>query len=159
MIVPALWSDGRSILVRLQDGPHIHNTPNKRERNKAAPFFLLISMAKPFARKFYSSKAWQDCRNEYAKRQAFLCENCLKRGIYRPGEIVHHKIELDPITIEKPEIALNFDNLELLCRDCHAEAHKLSGGRWAEVNKRRSEQKKSSDRYIIDADGRVTARE
>lgn len=116
-------------------------------------------MAKPFARKFYSSKAWQDCRNEYAKRRAFLCENCLKRGIYKPGEIVHHKIELDPITIEKPEIALNFDNLELLCRDCHAEAHHLSGGRWAEVNKRRREQKKSSDRYIIDANGRVTARE
>ena len=75
-------------------------------------------MAKAFARKFYSSKAWQDCRNEYAKRQHFLCEDCLRRGIYKPGTIVHHKIEIDPVTIEKPEIALNFNNLELLCRDC-----------------------------------------
>ena len=80
-------------------------------------------MAKPFAKQFYSSKAWQDCRNEYAKRKCYLCENCLRRGIYKPGEIVHHKIELDPVNIEKPEIALNFDNLELLCRECHAEAH------------------------------------
>ena len=73
-------------------------------------------MAKPFARQFYSSKAWQDCRNEYAKRRHHLCENCLRRGIYRPGTIVHHKIEIDPVTIERPEISLNFDNLELLCR-------------------------------------------
>lgn len=80
-------------------------------------------MAKPFARQFYSSKAWQDCRNEYAKRRHYLCENCLRKGIYRPGEIVHHKIELDPINIENPEVALNFDNLELLCRECHAEEH------------------------------------
>lgn len=116
-------------------------------------------MAKPFARKFYSSKAWQDCRNEYAKRRAYLCENCLRRGIYNPGEIVHHKIELDPINIEKPEIALNFNNLELLCRQCHAEVHDLTGGKWAEVNKRRKAEKESSKRYKIDANGRVTARE
>ena len=115
-------------------------------------------MAKPFARKFYSSKAWQTCRNEYAQRRAYLCENCLKKGIYKPGVIVHHLIELDPVNIEIPEIALNFDNLELLCRDCHAEAHELSGGRWAEVNRRKKEAKKSSERFIIDANGRVTAR-
>lgn len=47
----------------------------------------------------------------------------MRRGIYKPGEIVHHVIEIDPVTIEKPEVALNFDNLELLCRECHAEAH------------------------------------
>jgi len=81
-------------------------------------------MAKAFAKRFYSSKAWQDCRNEYAKRQHYLCENCLRRGIYRPGEIVHHVVEIDPVTIERPEISLNPDNLELLCRECHAEAHK-----------------------------------
>ena len=81
-------------------------------------------MSKPFARKFYSSKAWQDCRNEYAKRQHFLCENCLKRGIYKPGIIVHHVINLTPENIEQPSITLNPDNLELLCRDCHAEIHK-----------------------------------
>ena len=81
-------------------------------------------MAKAFARKFYSSKAWQDCRNEYAKQRHYLCENCMRKGIYKPGEIVHHIIELDPINIENPEITLSFDNLVLLCRDCHAEEHK-----------------------------------
>lgn len=48
----------------------------------------------------------------------------MRKGIYKPGEIVHHIIELDPVNIENPEIALSFDNLVLLCRDCHAEEHK-----------------------------------
>lgn len=113
-------------------------------------------MAKPFARQFYSSKAWQDCRNEYAKRRHYLCENCLRKGIYRPGEIVHHKIEIDPVTIEKPEIALNFDNLELLCRECHANRHELRG-RWAEVNRRKRAKRDASMRYRIHPDGTVTS--
>ena len=115
-------------------------------------------MAKPFARKFYSSKAWQDCRNEYARRRHYLCEECLRKGIYKPGVIVHHKIELDPITIERPEIALNFDNLELLCRDCHRERHGPTGGRWDEVNKRRRAARDEKNRYKIDESGVVSAR-
>ena len=115
-------------------------------------------MAKPFARKFYSSKAWQSCRNEYAKRRQHLCEDCLRRGIYTPGTIVHHKIELDPITIERPEIALSFDNLELLCRDCHAARHELSGGRWAEINKRKRAARDARNRYKIGDDGKVSAK-
>ena len=80
-------------------------------------------MAKAFARQFYSSKAWQDCRNEYAKSQHYLCENCMRKGIYKPGVIVHHVEELTAENIHRPEVALNFGNLELLCRECHAEQH------------------------------------
>lgn len=116
-------------------------------------------MAKPFARQFYSSKAWQDCRNEYAKRRFHLCENCLKQGIYKPGVIVHHKIEIDPVTIEKPEITLNFDNLELLCRECHAKMHDMSGGRWSKVNEAKLRKKLAENRYFVDENGRVTAKE
>ena len=103
-------------------------------------------MAKEFAKQFYSSKAWQACRNEYAQRKHHLCENCLRRGIYRPGEIVHHKIHIDPVTIERPEVALNFDNLELLCRVCHANRHKHD-------RKKRDK----GFRYKIGTDGHVTA--
>ena len=103
-------------------------------------------MAKEFAKQFYSSKAWQACRNEYAQRKHYLCENCLRRGIYRPGEIVHHKIHIDPVTIERPEVALNFDNLELLCRVCHANRHK---------HDRKKRDRKF--RYKIGNDGHVTA--
>lgn len=115
-------------------------------------------MAKAFAKKFYSSKAWQTCRNEYARDRHYLCENCLRKGIYKVGEIVHHKIEIDPVNINNPEITLNFNNLELLCRDCHAAMHEQSGGRWSEVNKRKRAERDAKNRYNIDTNGCVTAK-
>lgn len=105
-------------------------------------------MAKSFAKQFYSSKAWQTCRNEYAKQKHYLCEDCLSRGIYRTGEIVHHKIEIDPTTIHRPEITLNFDNLQLLCRECHAKQHEAK-------NKL---DRTNSGRFIVDKFGKVFAK-
>lgn len=91
------------------------------------------------------------------KQAHHLCENCLRRGIYKPAEIVHHIIEIDPVTIERPEIALNFDNLEAVCRDCHNDIHG-SYGRWYKVNEAKREAKRRSQRYEIDQSGKVTAR-
>lgn len=78
---------------------------------------------KEFAKNFYKSKAWQHTRSAYAASVGGLCEACLRRGLYKAGEIVHHKKELTPDNITDPMVALSWDNLELLCRDCHAEAH------------------------------------
>lgn len=72
---------------------------------------------------FYQDWQWQQCRDAYYNKAGGLCEECLKRGIIRPGVIVHHKIPLTPENVNDPSIAYNFDNLELLCRDCHAKAH------------------------------------
>ena len=77
-----------------------------------------------FAESFYYSPAWKSTRVAYAKSKGGLCERCLARGVYRAGEIVHHKIHLTPTNIHDPSIALSWDNLELLCREHHAEAHK-----------------------------------
>lgn len=77
-----------------------------------------------FAESFYKGTAWKNCRKAYVKSVGGLCENCLKKGIYKPAEIVHHKIHIDPVNIYNPEVTLNFDNLEALCRNCHAEEHK-----------------------------------
>ena len=82
-------------------------------------------MSKDFSRQFYSSKAWQDCRNEYMKCAGYLCEDCMKRGVYRPGVEVHHVEELTPYNIHRPEVTLNADNLVLLCRECHRARHKI----------------------------------
>lgn len=76
-----------------------------------------------FAEKFYKSKAWKNCREAYAKSVRFLCEECLKKGLYVPGEIVHHKIELQPWNINDPDITLSWSNLELVCRECHGIKH------------------------------------
>lgn len=78
---------------------------------------------KEYAQSLYSSKAWQHTRETYKKKVGGLCELCWARGIIKPGEIVHHKIPISPENINDPEIALNFDNLQLVCRDCHAQIH------------------------------------
>ena len=77
-----------------------------------------------FAREFYSSQAWRDCRDSFKKSKRGLCERCLEKGIYNAGDAVHHKIHLTPQNITDPNITLSWDNLMLLCADCHAEIHK-----------------------------------
>ena len=78
---------------------------------------------KEFAREFYSSKAWRACRDTYKSRIGGLCEECLKKGMIRPAEEIHHKIPLTPENIHDPRITLSFDNLEGLCRECHRAKH------------------------------------
>lgn len=80
-------------------------------------------MAREFASKFYKSKAWKQARQAYFTMRHGLCERCLENGRYVPGEIVHHKIHLTPSNINNPVISLGFNNLELLCRECHAKEH------------------------------------
>lgn len=85
-------------------------------------------MHEQFANRLYSSRAWRQTRKAYAQSRHNLCERCLRQGLYVPGVEVHHKIPLTPENIDDPRIALSWDNLELLCRDCHDAAH-LSDGR------------------------------
>lgn len=76
-----------------------------------------------YAERFYKSKAWQHTRDAYAKSKRGLCERCLSEGRLTPGEIVHHKVHLSPENINDPTVSLSWDNLELVCRDCHAQLH------------------------------------
>jgi len=73
---------------------------------------------KPFARRFYKSRAWQECRDAYYVSQHGICERCGNAGV-----IVHHKEPLTPENINNPNITLNWDNLEVLCLDCHNKEH------------------------------------
>ncbi len=79
-----------------------------------------------WARKFYGSVAWQNCRRDYAKSKAGLCERCLSRGLIVPGEEVHHKVPITPQNISDPSITLNWSNLILLCKACHDAEHSQS---------------------------------
>ena len=76
-----------------------------------------------FARAFYQSPAWKKARAAYAKEKRGLCERCLAKGLYTPGVLVHHKTPLTPENIHDEDVALNPANLELVCRECHAEEH------------------------------------
>ena len=89
---------------------------------------------------FYHSMEWKRCREAYVSMRGGLCERCLERGLYVPGKIVHHKQRLDDSTINDASVSLNFENLELLCQDCHAKEHA--------VHKKR---------FILDEFGHVSA--
>ena len=95
---------------------------------------------KDWAEKLYKSKTWQKTRAAYVKSVGGLCERCRAKGLIKAGVIVHHKVHLTPKNVTDPNVTLCFDNLELLCRDCHAEEHK------------------GLKRYTVDEFGRVTAR-
>lgn len=76
-------------------------------------------MAREFAKKFYKSKAWLECREAVFKRDFGLCVEC-----GAAGEEVHHKEWLRPENINNPKITLNHSNLVTLCKDCHHRVHK-----------------------------------
>lgn len=86
---------------------------------------------KQFAKSFYFSQAWKQCRRQVFKQRHGLCERCLALGLYAPGEIVHHKTPLTPDNIHDENITLNPDNLELLCRECHEKAHGAKNFRYS----------------------------
>ena len=66
-------------------------------------------MAKDWAKAFYKSKAWLECRAAYILSVFGLCEKCR-----RPGWIVHHKETLTPANINDPNVTLNWEKLEYL---------------------------------------------
>lgn len=93
-------------------------------------------MAKEYAKKFYNSKQWQECRLSYLKSKGYICERC--------GELattVHHKEHINANNIDNPNILTNFDNLEALCHECHNKEH---------------ERFKNKSRYNINADGTIS---
>lgn len=85
---------------------------------------------KDYAKSFYKSKRWQHTRIAYLKSVGGLCERCLKKGLYHPAEIVHHKVYISPDNITDPNITLDWHNLEAVCRQCHEAEHKSGGKRY-----------------------------
>ena len=75
-------------------------------------------MVKPWAKKFYNSKAWKDCRKLKILQVHGLCERCGAAGY-----IVHHTVYLTPHNINDPWISLNPALLEYVCLDCHNKEH------------------------------------
>lgn len=81
----------------------------------------MVRDAKVYA--FYKTRMWRKVSKGYAKSVGGLCERCYQHGKIVTGEIVHHKIHVTAETIDDPSVTLNPDNLELVCRLCHAKEH------------------------------------
>ena len=78
---------------------------------------MVINM-KSYAEQFYKSKRWQKCRNEFMGYKHYTCEIC--GGC---ATIAHHKIHINPVNINNPDITLNWNNLQALCQTCHNKIH------------------------------------
>lgn len=90
---------------------------------------------------FYNTQAWQTCRAAYLKSRGGLCEVCLSQGLIVPAEAVHHRTHITVQNMDDPNITLNWNNLQALCRDHHAMMHKG--------------ERRQAMRYYFDEDGRV----
>lgn len=79
---------------------------------------------------FYHTAKWRKCRRAVILRDHGMCVDCMER--FRAGygvkpaaaTLVHHIIPYE----ERPDLALDFDNLVSLCADCHAKRHPEKGG-------------------------------
>lgn len=69
---------------------------------------------------FYKTKAWRKVSKTYMTSKYYVCERC-----GQPATICHHKTWLNGSNINDPSIALDFNNLEALCIECHNAEHSL----------------------------------
>ncbi len=85
-------------------------------------------MAEPWAASFYKSEAWRSFRRALIQQRGTICPVCHKDYMADTSKLIaHHIKELTPETVNDASVALNPDNVELLCFDCHNKAHKRFG--------------------------------
>ena len=82
-------------------------------------FFRNMKIYTEKAKKFYNSTKWKKTKNAYKASKFGFCERCGKPN----AEIVHHKEYLNDVRLDDADYTLNFENLELLCIDCHNREH------------------------------------
>lgn len=78
---------------------------------------------------FYNSKEWLSLRSEKLKLNP-LCEECEVKGKLIPATVVNH---IQPVT-QFPDLKLNIDNLESLCRKCHDRRTRLDNSKYNRLN-------------------------
>lgn len=79
--------------------------------------------------RFYASKAWNDLRKLRILETNGRCERCGKDCSDDLSKLVgHHKKHLTDETLNDPAIALNPDNIEVLCMRCHNVEHERTFG-------------------------------
>ncbi|MHC1749462.1 MAG: HNH endonuclease [Cellulosilyticaceae bacterium] len=88
-------------------------------------------MAQEFAERVYASKEWRELRHNLIVERKPICQRC---NTYYPDTsklIGHHKIELNEINVNDPNIVFNPDNIEIICSDCHNKEHRRFNGKSA----------------------------
>ncbi len=75
--------------------------------------------------RFYARKAWSDLRWVLIIQRHGICARCGQSFANDTSKLIgHHKIELTEDTVNIPQMALNPENVELLCIGCHNHQHR-----------------------------------
>ena len=83
----------------------------------------VIDLKRKERQKIYQDVRWQRLRVAYLADHP-LCEECLANGITREAVDVHHVVSfMTAEGVERIELALNYDNLRALCKECHQAEH------------------------------------
>ncbi|WP_319606725.1 HNH endonuclease [Weissella ceti] len=75
--------------------------------------------------RFYRSKRWRQLRNWVVERDHHECLSCRAEGVITTDRTPDVVIEVDHILsiIDRPDLVLDADNLQSLCRMCHNAKH------------------------------------
>lgn len=68
---------------------------------------------------FYKTGIWVRKRTEILERDNHECQRCKDAGGYSKGNVVHHIKHLE----DRPDLALDDDNLMTVCEACHNALH------------------------------------
>lgn len=81
--------------------------------------------------KYYNSTGWHILRNYHIKQHP-LCEECLKLGITRQAEEVHHitPFLLGITDADRWHLLLDGENLMSLCKEHHDAKHRNKNRKW-----------------------------
>ncbi len=88
-------------------------------KRKVTTDWIVSQIREGKAYRFYLTADWQRVRDAKKAKEHYECERCRAVGKYSPCEAVHHKLYLKV----RPDLALDINNLECLCKDCHYKEH------------------------------------
>lgn len=71
---------------------------------------------------FYNTKRWQKLRLFILDRDGGMCVHC-----HAKGDTAHHIHFVDDTNYNDPLIIWDPNNIETVCRDCHAAIHSKTG--------------------------------
>jgi 5-methylcytosine-specific restriction endonuclease McrA len=72
---------------------------------------------------FYRSAEWKALREQVLERDHYECQWCKAEGRVTTGNDMTLEIDHIKTLEERPDLALDPDNLRTLCRDCHNKRH------------------------------------
>lgn len=106
--------------------PTIYKPKKKKVTNNQA----FYQQRRKERQKIYNTDRWRKLRLNYLSQHP-LCEECLKRGIIKSAQDIHHVISFMTTDdmCEREKLAFDSSNLQALCRDCHCEKHNKKGSK------------------------------